>query len=438
MFHKKTKKNINIGVIGLGNIGSYFCNEILKKKRDIFIKTGKKVNLLYVSAKNKNKKRLFKITKSNWVKNPIHIAESSKIDIVVELIGGSDGLSKKIALTTLKNKKHLITANKSLIAKHGNLLSILAEKNKVNLEYEASVAAGIPIIRNIKEGLISNRISKIVGILNGTSNYILSRMEKKNRNFNEILKEAKKFGYAETNPISDLNGDDVKSKIKILSSLCFKTLISEKDILVDGINKIEIQDINNAKKLGYRIKLLGITEIIGKKIFERVHPSLVNVDSYIGNINGVFNALIINGLPVGQSVMQGEGAGPGPTSSALMSDLYSILRGGTKYPFIKPYKLRKKINQFNYLNYTYSSYLRFEAKDKPGVLSSITKILAENNISIERLLQIPNKKNNTASIVIITHKTIEKKMIKCLKKLRSNNNLIKSPTFIRVGDNNDN
>ena len=438
MFHKKTKKNINIGVIGLGNIGSYFCNEILKKKRDIFIKTGKKVNLLYVSAKNKNKKRLFKITKSNWVKNPIHIAESSKIDIVVELIGGSDGLSKKIALTTLKNKKHLITANKSLIAKHGNLLSILAEKNKVNLEYEASVAAGIPIIRNIKEGLISNRISKIVGILNGTSNYILSRMEKKNRNFNEILKEAKKFGYAETNPKSDLNGDDVKSKIKILSSLCFKTLISEKDILVDGINKIEIQDINNAKKLGYRIKLLGITEIKGKKIFERVHPSLVNVDSYIGNINGVFNALIINGLPVGQSVMQGEGAGPGPTSSALMSDLYSILRGGTKYPFIKPYKLRKKISQFDYLNYAYSCYLRFEVKDKPGVLSSITKILAENNISIERLLQIPNKKNNTASIVIITHKTIEKKMIKCLKKLRSNNNLIKSPTFIRVGDNNDN
>ena len=206
------------------------------------------------------------------------------------------------------------------------------------MEYEASVAAGIPIIRNIKEGLISNRISKIVGILNGTSNYILSRMEKKNRNFNEILKEAKKFGYAETNPKSDLNGDDVKSKIKILSSLCFKTLISEKDILVDGINKIEIQDINNAKKLGYRIKLLGITEIKGKKIFERVHPSLVNVDSYIGNINGVFNALIINGLPVGQSVMQGEGAGPGPTSSALMSDLYSILRGNIKYPFIKAYK----------------------------------------------------------------------------------------------------
>jgi len=178
--------------------------------------------------------------------------------------------------------------------------------------------------------------------------------------------------------------------------------------------------------------------MINKVIFERVHPCLVDINSYIGNINGVFNASIINSFPAGLTIMQGEGAGPGPTSSALMSDLYSILRGNIKYPFIVPYKLRKKIKQFNYSNYSYSCYLRFEVKDKPGVLSSITKNLGENKISIEKLMQIPDKKKQTASINIITHKTIEKRIINCLRKLKKNKHIIKSPTFIRVGDFNGN
>ena len=190
--------------------------------------------------------------------------------------------------------------------------------------------------------------------------------------------------------------------------------------------------------MGYRIKLLGITEIINKIIFERVHPCLVGANSYIGNIKGVFNASIINSSPVGQTIMQGEGAGPGPTSSALMSDLYSILSWNIKYPFITPYKLRKKIKQFNYSNYSYSCYLRFEVKDKPGVLSSITKNLSENKISIEKLMQIPDKKKHTASINIITHKTVEKRIIKCLHKLKKNKHIIKSPTFIRIGEINGN
>ncbi len=432
------KKKINIAVVGLGNIGSYFCNEIVKKKKDILLKTGKNLNLLYVSAKNKNKKRPFKFKNEQWIHQPLNITNNPAVDIVVELIGGSDGLAKKVTISALKNKKHVITANKALIAKHGNYLSYLAEKNKVNFEYEASVAAGIPIIRSIKEGLISNKISKLIGILNGTSNYILSKMEQTGKNFNKILKEAKKLGYAESNPKSDLNGADVGSKIRILSSLCFHTLISKNNILIDGIYNIENKDIINAKKLGYRIKLLGITEIINKNIFERVHPCLVDINSYIGNINGIFNASIINSSPVGQTIMQGEGAGPGPTSSALMSDLYSILRGNIKYPFIIPYKLRKKISQFNHSNYSYSCYLRFEVKDKPGVLSGITRNLGENKISIEKLMQIPDKKKHTASINIITHKTIEKRIIKCLHKLKKNKHIIKSPTFIRVGEINDN
>ena len=430
---------INVAVIGLGNIGSYFCRKILKQKQDILLKTGKDLDLLYVSAKNKNKKRPFKFKDSQWIKDPLIIAKHPSIDIIVELVGGSNGIAKKIVTTALKNKKHVITANKALIAKHGNYLSYLAEINKVNLEYEASVAGGIPIIRGIKEGLTSNKIFKLVGILNGTSNYILTAMEKSGKSFKDILDEAKKSGYAESDSRADINGQDVASKIKILSALCFKSLLSEKNILIDGIENIEIKDINIAKKIGFRIKLLGITEIKNKKIFERVHPCLVKSNSYIGNINGVFNAILINGMPLGHPIiMQGEGAGSEPTTSSLMSDLYSILRGNIKYPFIIPYKSRKKIKSFNYLNYIYSCYFRFEVKDRPGVLSSITKLLAKNKISIESLIQKPDKKNTTASIVIVSHKTSEKNIIKSLKEIRKINHLIKPPIFIRVGDNNDN
>ena len=431
------KKLINIGVIGLGNIGSYFCNEIIKKKKEIYNKVGKNINLLYVSARNKNKKRKYKFKKNQWINKPINITKNSNIDVVVELVGGSDGLAKKIVISALNNKKHVITANKALIAKHGNYLSLLAEKNKVNLEFEASVAGGIPIIRGIKEGLLSNKISKLIGILNGTSNYILTEMEHSGKKFSDVLKEAQNSGFAEKNPKNDLNGNDVSSKIKILSSLCFKSLISNSKILTNGIENIEVKDINIVKKLGYRIKLLGITEIINNNIFERVHPSLVRINSYIANINGVFNATIISGKPVGQSIMQGEGAGPGPTTSSLISDLYSIIRGNIKNPFIVPHSKRKKIKIYNYNNYIYACYFRFEVKDKSGVLASITNILAKNKISIETLIQDPNKKNKTASIIIITHKTTEKRVINCIASINKNKNIIKKPTFIRVGNFND-
>ena len=431
------KKLINIGVIGLGNIGSYFCNEIIKKKKEIYNKVGININLLYVSARNKNKKRKYKFKKNQWINKPINITKNSNIDVVVELVGGSDGLAKKIVISALNNKKHVITANKALIAKHGNYLSLLAEKNKVNLEFEASVAGGIPIIRGIKEGLVSNKISKLIGILNGTSNYILTEMEHSGKKFSDVLKEAQNSGFAEKNPKNDLNGNDVSSKIKILSSLCFKSLISNNKILTNGIENIEVKDINIVKKLGYRIKLLGITEIINNNIFERVHPSLVQINSYIANINGVFNATIISGKPVGQSVMQGEGAGPGPTTSSLISDLYSIIRGNIKNPFIVPHNKRKKIKIYNYNNYIYACYFRFEVKDKSGVLASITNILAKNKISIETLIQDPNKKNKTASIIIITHKTTEKRVINCIASINKNKNIIKKPTFIRVGNFND-
>ena len=425
-------KTLNIAVIGLGNVGGYLLNELNKKKKEIEIKTSIKINVVAISARNINKKRKFKINKKIFYKNPFKILKEKKIDILFELIGLSDGVSKKIVEQSIKKKIHVITANKALIAKHGEFLSSLAEKNKVNLEFEASVAGGIPILRTIKEGLATNKINKVVGILNGTSNYILSEMQETSNNFKDVLKKAQKLGFAETNPKFDLNGQDVLSKIKILSSLSFNKKISKTKSLMKGIEDIELKDIKMANSLGMRIKLLGITEIIDNKLFERVHPCLVNKESYIANINGVMNAVILNGSPVGESVLQGEGAGPGPTSSALMSDLLSILRGNIKYPFGVSYNKRKIIKNYDLNKYSNSLYLRFEVRDKPGVLSQITKVLARFNISIDRLIQIPDHKNKRASIVIITHKANELNFSKCLNLLKKNKNILKNPTLIRL------
>ena len=425
-------KTLNIAVIGLGNVGSYLLNELNKKKKEIEIKTSKKINVVAISARNINKKRKFKINKKIFYKNPLKILKEKKIDILFELIGLSDGVSKKIVEQSIKKKIHVITANKALIAKHGEFLSSLAEKNKVNLEFEASVAGGIPILRTIKEGLATNKINKVVGILNGTSNYILSEMQETNNSFKDVLKKAQKLGFAETNPKFDLNGQDVLSKIKILSSLSFNKKISKNKSLMKGIEDIELKDIKMANSLGMRIKLLGITEIIDNKLFERVHPCLVNKESYIANINGVMNAVILNGSPVGESVLQGEGAGPGPTSSALMSDLLSILRGNIKYPFGVSYNKRKIIKNYDLNKYSNSLYLRFEVRDKPGVLSQITKVLARFKISIDRLIQIPDHKRKRASIVIITHKSSEFNSNKCLKSFKLNKNILKFPTLIRL------
>ena len=424
---------INIALVGLGQIGNYLLNELNNKKGDIELKTGKKINIVAVSAKNINKKRKFKINKNIFYKNPLKIFSSKKIDILFECIGLSDGISKKIVEKALKNKIHVITPNKALISKHGDYLSKLAEKNKVNLEFEASVAGGIPILRTIKEGLATNKINKVYGILNGTCNYILSEMESSKDSFANVLKRAQKLGYAEPgNPKLDLNGYDAFAKIRILSSLSFNKYISKQKCLMEGIENIEFKDIEIANQLNFRIKLLGITELINYKLFERVHPCLVKKDSYIANVTGVMNAVILQGEPVGESVLQGEGAGPGATSSALMSDLLSILRGNIKFPFGVSNKNRKSISSYNLNNYSNSLYLRFEVNDKPGVLSQITQSLAKRNISVERLIQIPDHKYKKASIIIITHKTNESDANKCLNSFNSNKNILKVPTRIRL------
>jgi len=425
-------KKINIAIVGFGNIGSYFYKYLQKNKKKIFLKTGVVPYVKFISARSLAKKRLIKIPKSKWIKNPLKLTKMKNVDVIIELIGGADGVAKKVVFSALKNKKHVITANKALVAKHGNTLSLIAENNNVNFEYEASVAGGVPIIRSIKEGLLANKINKIYGILNGTTNFILSSMGNAKKDFLDVLKEAKQKGFAETNPISDLNGNDSAAKIRILSSLAFNKKISNNKILIEGIQNINLSDVIYANKLGYKIKLLSISELKNNILFERVHPCLVPKDSYLGSIDGVLNAVVIDGMPVGKSILHGEGAGPGPTTSAIVSDLCSILRGNIKYPFGVSFKSRPRVSYFDKLKYYSSSYIRIEVKDLPGVLSSITKIFAKNKISIKNLIQNPDKKNKRAVVIIVTHENLERNYKNLLHSLNKNKFLIKKPTFIRI------
>tara|TARA_Y100000591_G_scaffold301742_1_gene296253 strand:- start:179 stop:1471 length:1293 start_codon:yes stop_codon:yes gene_type:complete len=424
---------VNVAIFGLGQIGIYLYNELKLKKSEIEKKTGKKIKIIAISAKNRNKKRRFPIQKKIFYENPLQALKNEKIDILFECIGLADGISKKVVEIAIKNKIHVITPNKALMAKHGDNLAKLAEINKVNLEFEASVAGGIPILRTIKEGLATNSIHKVYGILNGTTNYILSEMENSNESFDKVLVKAQKLGYAEPgNPKLDLNGFDAFAKVRILSALSFNTKISKNKCIMEGIENIKLEDIRIANQLGLRVKLLGISQIVNNKLFETVHPCLVSKNSYIGNVSGVMNAVITEGKPIGESVLQGEGAGPGPTSSSLLSDLLSILRGNIKYPFGISSKKRKSVKVFNNDNYANSLYLRFEVKDKQGVLSLITNRLAKYKISVKRIIQTPDKKNKKATIVIITHKTTEINARNCLSLFKKNKNILKFPTLIRL------
>ena len=427
-------KKLNIAIVGLGNIGSYLFKYLNENKKILTEKNNCIPIITHVSAKNKKRKRNIKIKKKQWLNNYLDATKLKDIDLIVELIGGAEGPAKKLVFSALENKKHVVTANKALIAKYGDQLAKIAEKNKVNLEFEASVCGGVPIIRSLKEGLIANKISKIYGILNGTSNYILSSMDKENKNFDEVLNNAKKLGYAESNSSADLNGDDVSAKLKILSSLCFNSFLNN-NIYVEGINNIDKIDIDNANKLGYKIKLLGYAELLNNKIYQRVHPTLIKKNSYAGSIDGVLNAVIVDGKPVGQSIIQGEGAGPEATTSALISDISSVLRGNVKFPFSLSEKERKKLQFSNISDRYFSAYFRLEVLDKSGVLSNITNIFSKNKVSIKRLVQNPNKNKKSSSIIIITHSSKDKFLSKIIKEISKKKYIKKKPKLIRIDEN---
>ena len=428
-------KTFNIAIAGLGNIGLEVYKNLTKNKKNILEKTGFKINISNISVRNPRKKRGISLPKKLFVSSPLDLVKLENVDIIVELIGGSDGMAKKLVFAALKNSKHVVTANKALIAKHGDELSILAEKNSVNLLFEASVAGGIPIIKSIKQGLIANKINHVYGILNGTTNFILTEMEKKQSSFKEILKVAQSKGYAESNPHSDISGEDVASKISILSSICFGSKIVNSNFLVEGISHIDLLDILYAKKLGFKIKLLAIAEMVNNKIKQRVHPSLIPSTLDISNIDGVTNAVVVDGVPIGRTIYEGAGAGKGPTSSAIISDITSVMVGNDDFSFGLSPSAKKTFKLFNFNDHKSKYYFRFLAHDKPGVLSLITSLLAKNKISIQNLIQDPDQ-GKLSNIMIITHLSKEKDIQVILKKLRNKKNIFKKIVMIRVRDEN--
>ena len=426
------KDNYNIAIVGLGNIGSEVYRHLVKNKKIIEKNTNSTYQIKYLSANKISKKRGFSIPKKMWIKNPLALVKKDDVDIIIELVGGSEGVAKKLVFAALENNKHVVTANKALIFKYGNELAKIAERNSVNLLFEASVGGGIPIIKSIKESLVGNKLFHIYGILNGTTNFILTEIERTKKSFKEILLNAQKLGYAETNPKLDLNGDDVKSKISILSALCFKTKIINKSFLTEGIEQIDLEDVEYANKFNYKIKLLGISEIIDNKIKQRVHPCLISKDSDLAKISGAHNAIMVEGNPVGKIVYQGLGAGKGPTTSSVISDLNSILKGNVTLPFGFNFSDTKEFKIFDFDNHICKFYLRIVVKDKPGVLSKITSVLSKHKISIQSILQQPLSNLKYANLVIITHNAKEKDMKLALKKISKEKFIRKKITMIRI------
>ena len=412
-------KKIGIGIVGLGTVGSGLI-EIIQKNNNIYknkYKTDFSIN--GISAKNRNKKRNVSIKGYKWFDDPVKMTELPNIDIIVELIGGSDGLALKLAKESLKRRKYFVTANKALIAKHGIKIFELSQKYNAKFSFEAAVGGGIPIIRLINNSIIVGKIKNIYGILNGTCNYILTKMRENNLQFNKALKEAQNLGFAEANPKDDINGTDTAYKLAILSNLAFGVNTKVSDIYTEGISKIEEIDIKMAQKLGYKIILLGISNLKNNKVMQRVHPSLVSNNSMISKVDNELNTIIIDDEVADKIMVVGKGAGKRPTAASIMADILNIHDENKKKFFVTK---NKKVNSLSSKDISKREgrfYIRMGVDDKPGVLADITLFFKKQKISIKSMFQLDNKIKNIVPLVFVTHKITEHKISLVLKKMKA-------------------
>ena len=419
-----SQNKIKIGIAGLGTVGSGVVNLINKNKNEIYDRTGCELIIQSVSATNKNKNRLCDINNINFYSDPIDMLNKENIDIFVELIGG-ESVAKDLVLKALEKNIHVVTANKALIALHGDEINKVLLKNDKEVLYEASVAGAVPIIKVIRESLSANDIEWLAGIINGTTNYILTEMLLSEKNFETVLKEAKDLGYAESDPTFDIGGIDAAHKLTILASICFGIPLNFKSIYIEGIEEIELEDLKNAKELGYTVKHLAIARKKNIGIELRVHPCLVPKTRLLANVNGVKNAVVVNSDAAGSTLYYGAGAGSLATASAVVSDIIDISRDlsqKTKHtvPFLgyKDISSKKNISKISDIETRY--YLRIKVTNKPGVLADITKIFGKKSISIESILQKEDsEKDVNVPIVLVTHKVIEKNIDEALKEIES-------------------
>ena len=405
-------KPVNIGILGLGTVGSGTARVLQDNAAEISRRLGREVNISAVCDSSEEKARAV-CPAAVFVKDPFELVQRADVDVVVELFGGT-GAAKDAVLEAIGNGKHIVTANKKLLAEYGNEIFSLAEQKNVMVQFEAAVAGGIPIIKALREGLAANHIQSIAGIINGTSNFILAEMREKGSAFAEVLKKAQELGYAEADPTFDIEGHDAGHKITIMSALAFGTPVNFNACYLEGISKLDSRDIKYAEELGYRVKLLGITRKTAKGVELRVHPTLIPECRLLANVNGVMNAVRVDADMVGETLYYGAGAGALPTASAVVADIIDICRlitadPGNRVPHLAFQPSQVKAQPMLPMDeITSSYYLRVQAKDQPGVLGRIANLLAEENVSIEALIQKGVLDGSLAEIVILTHSTVEK------------------------------
>ncbi len=415
-----SKKSINVGIIGFGTVGTGTARILIENETVIRRRLGAPVVLKKISDLDIKRDRGISLKGAQLTTNAQDIISDPDIDIVVELIGGYKP-AKEFILGAISNKKHVVTANKALLAVHGEEIYDAAGKAGVTLGYEASVAGGIPILAAVRSGLAANTIKSIYGIVNGTCNYILTLMTNAGRKFEDVLKEAQAMGYAEADPTFDIEGIDSAHKLAILTMLAYGTPVKFEDIYTEGISKITPLDINFAKELGYKIKLLAITKMVDGEIEARVHPTMLEESYPIAAVDGVFNALSVVGDAVGSTMFYGRGAGDMPTGSAVVSDIMDIgrdiLAGCANRSPVTAFRERKPLAIRKMEAITSCYYLRFSAIDKPGVLSRITGVLGRNNISISSMIQKGRKVDEAVPVVMMTHDAVERDVRKALDEI---------------------
>ena len=423
---------LSVGVAGLGTVGG----GVLKMLRDnadiVAARAGRPIAVTAVSARDRLKDRGFPISGLHWYEDPVALAADPTVDVVVELIGGSEGPALKLAEASILAGKPFVTANKALLAVHGAALARAAEERGVALAFEAAVAGGIPVIKALREGLSGNRISAVAGILNGTCNYILTQMRERGREFAEVLADAQKLGYAEADPSFDIDGIDAAHKLSILTALAFGRPVAFEDVHVEGIRHISAVDIAFATELGYRIKLLGIARQSDAGIDARVHPCMVPASAPIARVDGVFNAVVAEGDFVGRVMLEGRGAGEGPTASAVVADLIDVARNrvtpvwgaaGSALSSQPSVPLSAHIGCY---------YLRLMVVDRPGVIADVTAILRDMGVSLESMLQRGRSPGEAVPVVLVTHETRESAMREALDRIGALETVMEAPTLIRI------
>lgn len=422
---------LRIAVAGLGTVGAGTVRILAEHGAMLAARAGRPLRPVAVSARDKTRDRDIDLSGIPWVDDALALVETDA-DVIVELIGGEDGIALALVERALDAGKAVVTANKALIAHHGSALADRAHRAGTALLFEAAVAGGIPILKAIREGLAANRIDRVFGILNGTCNYILTTMRETGRPFDEVLADAQALGYAEADPSFDIDGVDSAHKLAILAALGFGRTIDFAGIHVEGIRHISPVDIAFAEELGYRIKLLGIAEQDSEGLSQRVHPAMVALSSPLAHVEGVFNAVVADGDHVGSTVYQGRGAGAGPTASAVVADLIDLARGataplfGVPVPQLQPAQSRPLADRFG------AYYVRLMVVDRPGVIADVAASLRDHRVSLEAMLQRARRPDDAVPVVLTTHDVHERDMVAALGEIGSLDAVLESPRMVRI------